>query len=305
MARPFRKTLKYEALYFFVKAMIAFARLTPRRLWLRICGALARIYFTFAAGERAKAIKSLTVAFGNEKSEQQINALAWKSFSMLGKNAGEILRCTGFSTDKLNSLIAVSGEDYFAQARKSGKGLIFITGHIGAFELMVSYFASRYDKPYVIGTPLKDEKLNNLLLAQRGAHGAMPVERGKDMSKVFRHLKNGGTVAMLIDQDTRVKSTFVDFFGEQAYTPVGAALLAQRTDATVLVGSIHLGEDQKHHIQVNPPCTVDNTGDEEKDLHTNTQRFTKDLEDIIRKYPEQWIWMHQRWKTRPGDVVAD
>ena len=108
-------------------------------------------------------------------------------------------------------------------------------------------------------------------------------------------------VGMLIDQDTRVKSRFVNFFGMPASTPVGAALMAMKTGATVVPALIHLGKDNLQHMVLYPEVEMVNTGDEEQDMITNTQTLTTILEEAIRRNPAQWVWMHERWKTKPGE----
>jgi KDO2-lipid IV(A) lauroyltransferase len=121
---------------------------------------------------------------------------------------------------------------------------------------------------------------------------------------MLKTLKAGGSVALLIDQDTRVKSTFVNFFGHAAYTPVGAALLAMNTGAAVLPAFSHLGDDGMQHIEILPEIILRITGNEEEDIQYNTQVFTNVIEARIRQYPSQWLWMHERWKTKEESLTA-
>ena len=188
------------------------------------------------------------------------------------------------------------------EANAKGKGVIFLTCHVGAFDLQVSTMALKGLNPNIIGTPLKDERLNELLWEYRNKYGAVAIERGKETFRLIKVLKSGGSVALLIDQDTRVKSTFVDFFGIPASTPVGVTVLALKTGAAVVPTYIHLGKDWKQHMVILPEVQLTVTGNEEVDIHQNTQMLTNLTESIIRKHPEQWVWMHERWKTRPGDV---
>lgn len=159
-------------------------------------------------------------------------------------------------------------------------------------------------KPNIIGTPLKDERLNDLLFGYRNAYGAVAVERGKETMRLIKTLLTGGSVAILIDQDTKVKSRFVEFFGMQAATPVGAAILAMKTGAAIVPTYIYLGDDNKQHMHILPEIPVVNTGDEEKDMVVNTQNFTRFIEEKVREHPAQWVWMHERWKTRPGEEIV-
>ena len=110
-------------------------------------------------------------------------------------------------------------------------------------------------------------------------------------------------MALLIDQDTKVKSRFVNFFGKMAATPVGATVLAMKTGASVVPTFVYLGEDWKQHMHILPEIPMHLTGDDETDMVYNTQILTNFIEDTIRKHPEQWVWMHGRWRTKPGNEI--
>lgn len=223
---------------------------------------------------------------------------------MLGKNAGEMLRATRVKTlPDLEKFLVTHGLENYERAIKKGKGVIFLTCHLGAFDLQVSNMALRGLNPNIIGTPLKDERLNELLWNYRNMHGAIAIARGRETFRLIKVLKSGGSVALLIDQDTKVKSRFVNFFGRPAATPVGATVLAMKTGAAIVPTYVHLGSDWKQHMHILPEIPMTLTGDEEADMISNTQVLTRFIEDVIRKHPEQWVWMHQRWKTKPGEEV--
>ncbi len=303
-ARPLRKEIKYTVIYWLVRFLMATSNMIPRSLWLSFCGMLGWIACVFATKSRRQAVTHLGMAFGKEKSPAEIRKLATGMFVMLGKNAGEILRATRVKTlEDLMKFVVVKDDHYPEDVQSSGRGLIFLPIHLGAFELMVTYVALRGFRPMVIGTPLKDEKLNELMVNYRNAHGAIPVERGKETLRLIKGLKRGGSTAVLIDQDTRVKSRFVDFFGMPAATPIGATILAMKTGAAVIPAYIYLGEDNLQHITFLPEIPLEITGDEEMDLVQNTQNFTRWIEQVLREHPTQWVWMHERWKTRPGEEI--
>ena len=115
---------------------------------------------------------------------------------------------------------------------------------------------------------------------------------------MIKILKSGGSVALLIDQDTNVKTVFIDFFGMQAATPVGATIMALKTGAAVVPTYIYLGKDDLQYMHILPEIPMIITGDEEADTKYNTQVLTNFIEAQIRKYPDQWVWMHERWKTK-------
>lgn len=302
--RPFTKRIKYTFIYFFVRFLIFSSTLVPRTWWIGMTGVLGRFAYYVAGKTRALAIGHLTLVFGREKSASEIRRLAKNMFRMLGKNAGEILRARSVKTpEQLYKFLTLQGYENVVRALEVGKGIVFLTCHLGAFDLQIMVMAMKGLKPYIIGTPAKDERLNELLFEYRNMHGAVAVERGKEMFRLIKALKTGGSVAILIDQDTKVKSRFVDFFGMPAATPVGAAILAMKTGATVLPTYVHLGPDNLQHMHILEPIPCVVTGDDEKDMVVNTQNYSRFIEQQVRTYPEQWVWMHERWKTKPGEEV--
>jgi KDO2-lipid IV(A) lauroyltransferase len=303
--KAIRRTIKYRVIYLLVKFLITISNWMPRSLWLKFCGTLGNIAYLLAVKSKAQTIKHLTMAFRDEKSKQEIEKIARDVFIMLGKNAGDILRASNVSSlTELDKFVVMKGFENFETAIARGKGVVFVACHMGAFELQITSLALRGLNFMVIGTPLKDKRLNDLMWKHRNKNGTNAVERDKATFPMLKVLKSGGSVALLIDQDTKVKSTFVDFFGMSAATPVGAALLALKTGAAVLPAFSHLGDDGLQHIEILPEIVLRNTGNEEDDIQYNTQVFTNAIEKQIRKYPSQWVWMHERWKTqKPAQVV--
>lgn len=300
--RPLRKRLKYTAIYWTVLFAIFMSRLLPRTWWLALFGAIGRVVYAFPSRFKNLVIHHLELAFGKEKSAREIRDLSKQVYVMLAKNGADVIRSWSVETlEQLQKFVKVEGKEYADRAKAKGKGLIYFTGHIGAFELMISAMGLNGMPFMVIGTELKDERLNDIVVRFRAKHGSEPIQRGKETFKLIKALKSGGAVGMLIDQDTRVKSRFVNFFGMPASTPVGAVLMAMKTGAAVVPAFIHLGEDNLQHMILYPEVPMVDTGNEENDLITNTQTLTTILEAAIRRNPAQWVWMHERWKTKPGE----
>jgi Kdo2-lipid IVA lauroyltransferase/acyltransferase len=290
--------IRYTLLYWFVLFLVNISNIMPRRMWLSFCGVLGRLAYTFAAETRKLTIKHLSLAFP-EKRKQEIISLAKKTFRMLGKNAGEILRASRIkSLEQLNKFLVTHGYENFEVANKKGRGVIFLTCHVGAFDLQVTNMAMRGLNPNIIGTPLKDPRLNDLLWNYRNAHGAIAIERGRETFRMIKILKSGGSVALLIDQDTKVKTVFVNFFGMPAATPAGATILALKTGAAIVPTYVHLADDGLQHMHILPEIPMRITENEDDDVIYNTQVLNNFIEDVIRKYPDQWVWMHERWKTK-------
>lgn len=244
----------------------------------------------------------LSLAFP-EKSVYEVENMVKQTFRMLGKNAGEILRASKITTlEELEAILVTHGYENFESASRKGRGVIFLTCHLGAFDLQVTNMALRGLNPNIIGTPLKDERLNDLLWKYRNQHGAVAIERGRETFRMIKVLKSGGSVALLIDQDTKVKSAFVDFFGKPAATPVGATILAIKTGAAIVPTYVFLAEDGLQHMYILPEVKLRLTGNEDEDVVHNTQMLTLIIEGWIRKHPDQWVWMHERWKTQPENI---
>lgn len=303
--KNFRRKVKYRCIYYVVRFMVAIANRIPRQAWLSFCGGLARTIGHLLPHYRKLAEQHLTIAFGNEKSPAEIKRMAIDMFTMLGKNAGDAVRASPISSlAELDKVVVMKGFENYEAADRKGRGVVFIASHLGAFELQITSMALRGLNFMVIGTPLKDKRLNELMWKHRNKNGTNYVERDKANFAMLKVLKAGGSVALLIDQDTKVKSTFVNFFGRPASTPIGAALLAMKTGAAVMPAFSHLGEDGMQHIEILPEIPVRITGNEEDDIQYNTQVFTGFIEERIRKYPTQWVWMHERWKTKQTEFVA-
>lgn len=302
--RPLRKRIKYTAIYWAVLFTIFISRLMPRTWWLALFGWIGKIVYGFNSRFKDLVIYHLGLAYGKEKSAKEILALSKEVYVMLAKNGADVIRSWSVETlEQLQKFVKVEGKEYADQAKAKGKGIIYFTGHIGAFELMITAMGLNGMPFMVVGTALKDERLNDIVVRFRAKHGSEPISRGRETFKLIKALKSGGAVGMLIDQDTKVKSRFVNFFGMPASTPVGAALMAMKTGAAVIPALIHLGEDNLQHMILYPEVPMVITGDDEKDMITNTQTLSKILEDAIRRHPAQWVWMHERWKTRPGEEV--
>jgi KDO2-lipid IV(A) lauroyltransferase len=299
--RPVFKRIKYYLLYLLVKSLLYLADITPRKPMLIFCGFLGNLGFYLASDARKKTLRHLQMVKGTDLEKKEIQKLAKRVFVMLGKNVADVFRSVNMRelTD-FKKVVNVSGEEFLEKAIIQNKGVIVLTAHIGAFELIGTYLSLKDYKPHIIGTKQKDPKLNSLMMANRSRKGAEAIERGKDTLKVFRNLNSGGVLLMLIDQDTKVKSVFVDFMGIPASTPIGAALFALRTGAKVIPMGMHLDENHVQQLMIYPEVPIQVSGNEEIDIINNTQALSRVTEQLIQVDPSQWVWMHERWKTQPA-----
>ncbi|HTF17751.1 MAG TPA: lysophospholipid acyltransferase family protein [Chryseolinea sp.] len=296
--RKIVRAAKYKLLYRFVVTVIEISNVMPQRVWLSLCGSLGNLLFYVVPSIGKQIERNLTSAFKNEKSSAEIHALAKQVVVMLVKNAGVVLREFLISRDGFYKQTIVRGAEHAEKAFLSGRGVIFLTAHIGPFECLAHELSISGYHPYIIGTPLKDAMLNELVNSNRTKFGAVVIERGKETYRVMKNIMAGGTMAILIDQDTSVKSVFVNFFGKPCSTPAGAALIALKTGAAVVPVFSHLNKEGQHEIEYYREVNLQTTGNDREDIVTNTQTLTTIIENQIRRFPEQWVWMHRRWKTQ-------
>jgi Kdo2-lipid IVA lauroyltransferase/acyltransferase len=220
----------------------------------------------------------------------------------LGWMAAEFARMPSYTKENIESVVVLDGHENFLAGHSRGKGVLYLTGHIGAWELS-SFAHALYGFPlHYMARPLDNKPLDAMVNQYRGLSGNKPIFKNESARVMLRILKEAGTVGILADQNTMPgEGVFVDFFGTPACTTTGIARVALHTDAAVVPGYAFWDENlRKYRLRFEPPVELVRTGDGERDIVENTQRFAKVIEEIVRKYPEQWVWIHARWKARPN-----
>lgn len=293
-----RRWLVYVFVLFFVRVLRSVNRLTAIRLTVLI----GRIAFCLDKGVRNRTIRHLTWAFGNEKSPEEIKDLAQKAFLNLATSAADAIRLPILIEQGLSNLVTVEGFHHLKNARAKGKGTILLSGHFGNWELLAAWLAQNGLPLKVIGRSVYDPRLDEMLVDVRNKAGYTNIPRGKSTKEIIRSLKLGYALGLLIDQDTKVKGVFTNFFGRPAHTATGPVILSQKFGAPIVPIFIRLREDWTYHVYCGEELSLENTGDEERDLIVNTQKCSDVYERIIRRFPDQWVWMHQRWKKQPTAV---
>jgi len=246
------------------------------------------------------AMFNLRLAFP-EWTEAQRRSTLKKMTRNLGWMAAEFARLPSYTRENIESVVILDGHENFLAGHSRGKGVLYLTGHIGAWELS-SFAHALYGFPlHYMARPLDNQRLDAMVNEYRGLSGNKPIFKNESARVMLRILKEAGTVGILADQNTMPEEgVFVDFFGTPACTTTGIARVALHTDAAVVPGYAYWDENlRKYRLRFEPPVELVRTGDAERDIVANTQRFAKVIEEIVRKYPEQWVWIHARWKARP------
>jgi KDO2-lipid IV(A) lauroyltransferase len=274
--------------------------LLPRKAALNLGVLLARSLFLLSRREKARALINLSIAFGTEKNPREILRVCRLCFENLGKGLMEVLQFPRLNSENLVRLVNFEGKQNIDEALKKGKGVIVFTAHFGNWELLGASLALMgYDVGFIVRS-VRSPRLEALVSKNRESMGIECIPRGTSIKKALWCLKRNGVLGILSDIDTRVDGVFVDFFGRPAFTPRGPASIALRTGAALVPVFIIRQEDDTHRIVAEKALELRTTVDQEEDIRLNTARFTKIIESYIRKYPEQWIWIHQRWKTKPN-----
>jgi len=297
------KRIKNTLIYWLVVYLILFVRLVSRHTALWFFGNLGIVAFHLIRSERKKTIRHLNMAFGSEKNQDEIQQIARQVFINLGRNGADALRLPLMNQSNIDQLIRFEGIEILDHTYKNGKGTFLITGHIGCWELMGAAVALKGYPLYVIGKPVYDPRLDKIIIRNRELSGTKNIARGNSLIQILKALRSNAMIGILIDQDTNVEGVFVDFFGKPAYTPVGPIALALKTGSFVVPMAVQLMDDFKHRVLIKEPIKLTRTGDKKQDLIINTQKLSDFLEETIRLYPSQWVWMHERWRTRPEDKL--
>jgi Kdo2-lipid IVA lauroyltransferase/acyltransferase len=286
--------------YAVVSSVVKLAGALPRSLARALGEGLARMLFAVTPKLRRTAEFNLKLAFP-QWTDAQREATIRAMVRSLGWMAAEFARMPRYTRKNIEEIIVLDGHENFLEGQRRGKGVLFLTAHMGAWELS-SYAHAVYGYPlHYMARPLDSARLDGLVNRYRGLSGNAPIFKNESARLMLRILKEAGTVGILADQNTmREEGVFVDFFGVPACTTTGIARVALHTGAAVVPGYAVWDESlKKYRLRFEPPLELVRTGDAERDIIENTRRFAKVTEEIVRKYPEQWIWVHARWKTRP------
>jgi Kdo2-lipid IVA lauroyltransferase/acyltransferase len=267
----------------------------------RLTGAMvARTLLRLTPRLRKTAEFNLRLAFPEWTDDRRLAVIRAMTRS-LGWMAAEFARLPRYTRKNIEEIVVLDGQENFLEGQRRGRGVLFLTAHMGAWELS-SYAHALYGYPlHYMARPLDNRRLDALVNRYRGLSGNAPIYKNESARAMLKILKDAGTIGILADQNTMPQEgVFVDFFGAPACTTAGIARVALHTGAAVVPGyAVWDDRLRKYRLRFEPPLALIRSGDLEHDILENTQRFAKVTEEIIRRYPEQWVWIHARWKTRP------
>ena len=291
-----KEWLEYAAVW----AILKILGTLPRGVARPFAATVARLLYATQPRLQRTAEFNLRVAFP-DWDEAQRQGVIRGMVRNLGWMAAEFARFPRYTRENIEEVVILDGHENFLNGQRRGKGVVYLTGHIGAWELS-SFAHALYGFPlHYMARPLDNARVDSLVNRYRCLSGNRPIFKNESARVLLKILKEAGTVGILADQNTMPQeAVFVDFFGKAASTTTGIARVALHTGAAVVPGyAIWDERSRKYRLRFEPPVELIRTGDTERDVLENTQKFTKVIEEIVRKYPEQWVWMHGRWNTRP------
>jgi len=291
-----RKRLSECSLIGIARCTRAFSAIVPYRLGIAAGALFGHVCYYVLVRERRRVIEHLALAYA-DKDNSWIRNTAQRCFIHLGKSLFEVMLA---SPRNVSRRIEVIGTENLRNALKRGKGVIFVTGHIGNWEILGGAIAAIHSLS-VVAAPIVPEKLNAMVVGLRRRIGIRTILRGRPgaAKELIRVFKENRILGLLIDQDTDVESAFVDFMGKPAWTPTAAASMALKFDAPVVFGYIQRMPDNTHKAIIEGPLILKRTDNMDRDIIENTAMLTIKIESCINKVPEQWVWMHRRWRRQP------
>jgi len=294
-----REKLKNLIIYTFIASIGFIIRRLPLHIALLWGTGLGDLMWYVLKSRRKIAMSNLRLAFGDEKSESDLKRIARRSYRNLGKNIAEFLRFPLLNEQNLWDLVTVKGKENVEHALELGRGVIVFIAHLGNWELLAPVYATLFPKTAAIAFPLKNHYLEVMVNRYRCWLGLEVIRKRRATKYVLKALRDNYIVGFIADQNAGREGVFVEFFGKLASTARGPVAIALKTDAPLILSfDIRLPNDQ-HRLIITEPMELTVTDDLDEDVAFNTAKLMAELEKQIRRYPCQWMWQHDRWKTRP------
>ena len=283
---------------------LALARVLPRRALLAVGAAVGALVGRIDRRHTAIARENLAAAFGDtmtEAAREKVMRACWRHF---GRITFDALAFPKLDRKSLGSTVKIVGIENARAAFDRGHGALVFSAHYGHWEAG-AYAMGLLDIPFaVIARPLDNERLDKRLIELRRGTGNEVIPKRRAVRETMRALARGSGVAILIDQDAGADGVFVPYFGRLAATTPTLALLALRTEAPIVPVFARVEPDGTITVHIEPVIEATATGDRDADVLRLTEQCTAIVERWARSTPEQWLWMHRRWKTRPDNAPA-
>jgi KDO2-lipid IV(A) lauroyltransferase len=301
--KKIRKSFSRFAAWLGINICSLIVKVIPSSCLYAFAKNIAALAYLFAKKHKKIALDSLGIAFGKEKSSQEIERIAKDCFTYLAKSAVELM----FFFDKpqaLKNMVQIQGRENLDKAIACGRGVILVSAHFGNFPLLLGRLAVEGYKVGGIMKPMHDAKMEEIFLKKREKFGVRTIysqPRNECVNNSIHALRNNELIFIPIDQNFGTGGVFVDFFGQKAATATGPVILAQRTKAALIPCFILRQPGDQHKIIFETELKLEEGKDAQDVIRVNIQKLTDIIEVYIRKYPAEWGWIHRRWKSKPRE----
>ncbi|RKU23009.1 hypothetical protein C6503_03280 [Candidatus Poribacteria bacterium] len=297
-----RSKWKDRCIYRIVSLFGWWCRQLPKGWALQLGHGIGLLFYHLIKKRREIASNNLQMTFGNQLTAAQRQEICKASFINVGKTCIEFLRFPQLNPENIWNEVTVEGKENLYAALEGGKGAIVFLAHFGNWELLsLVYGALIPDRAKAIAFPLKNDLLNTYIWQHREQMSLKLIPRKQAVRETLRALKNNEAVGFFADQNAGSEGVFVEFLGKQASAARGPAVLSLKTGAPLLFSLDVRQPNDQHRVYISSPIYTEPSDDFEQDVKVYTTQMLKQLETYIHKYPEQWLWLHNRWKTQPRD----
>lgn len=279
------------------RALQALFMILPVSFSIKISSWLTGTGWFLIAGERNKTLNNLRLVFGSEKDEHELRKIGKEVFRNGGRNMAEFLSWEKLGHEYLRKHVKIHNGETLRRIFKEGNGIIGLTAHFGNWELLAACTAKLLNIDFsVIAREMSNPYLNGMVEEIRTSMGMKVIYREKALMALLRTIRDGKGLGILGDQNIRGEGIYIPFLGHPAKTPRGLAELIYRTRVPVVPMFIIRNKDlTSHDLIIENPLIFDLTGDKEEDLKLIAASYTSAIEKYVRQFPEQWMWMHDRW----------
>jgi len=277
-------------------------RAIPLKVRRALFRALSALLYQFSEKYRLIVLHNLTRAFP-EKDMSDLTRIARDCYRSLGMLAAEFFDILSMTGENISDWVEVEGLENYVSAHEKNKGILSFSGHFGNWEMGIAAFALFCQPLNLVYRTLDNSIIGDIVGRVRSHTGNSLLPKGGAVRKITELLPKNEVVCIMMDQNVFWREgVFVDFFGRPAATTKGLAVLALQTGAPVLPFFISRMKEGRHRFVIGQEVEISRTGDYDRDIFENTQRFTNIIEDNVRRYPEQYFWLHQRWKTKKTQI---
>jgi KDO2-lipid IV(A) lauroyltransferase len=300
-----RHKLTHDVVFYPFRAFLALGSLLPLRLARPVGHVVGRVALSLAASDRRRAHEHLAAAFPDLDDDDRRRLLR-KTARHLGETLAEIVWLWRASPPSILSRTEVRGFEHLHAAREAGRGVVLVTGHCGNWEWLNAVLGIEQLPMTIAVREVYDPRLNEIARRLRARFGAKVVERGRGAGRaLMAALRRNRVVGLLVDQDIRnIPGVFVPFFGRPAWTPAGGAQLALAARCPIVPTFIHRRSDGTHLAEAHPPLPPPSSSDPQEAVLELTAAATAAIEAQVRAHPDQWVWMHRRWRTPPPEPTG-